>query len=210
MQSIITEIRNLFSGFSSDFIKSVEKLPESGSDRTYFRILTEKGSFIATYNLNRKENNVFIAFSRHFKSAGAPVPLIYASNADQSIYIQEDFGNESLLNKLEQHGYTDPAYQLFKKSLKALAQMQMTRTPDRHFAGITYKDRIIVCQCTRPRRNTLWRDRRALFGFLLGKMFELVCAMLLRLVQKGVIGVGFGAFQQFSQRRLRMTDQANT
>src|SRR5688500_2620851 len=126
MQSVIPEIKSLFSSFSRQPISSVEKLPQSGSDRTYFRIFTEdENSYIATYNPHRKETRTFIAFSRHFKTTGSPVPAIYMCNIEETIYIQEDFGNISLLNKLEQYGYTDCSYNLFKKSLKELAYMQI-------------------------------------------------------------------------------------
>src|SRR5207342_2252991 len=42
------------------------------------------------------------------------------------IYIVEDFGDISLLNELEKHGYNDYVYELFQKSLKELANMQVT------------------------------------------------------------------------------------
>ena len=41
------------------------------------------------------------------------------------MYIQEDFGNTSLLNELEEHGLNDYVYDLFKKSLKALSLLQI-------------------------------------------------------------------------------------
>ena len=50
---------------------------------------------------------------------------MYCVSDDGKIYIQEDLGTESLLNRLEQKGYTDEVYQLFQKSLKALAQLQI-------------------------------------------------------------------------------------
>jgi len=68
---------------------------------------------------------VFIEFSRHFKNAGLPVPEIFCVNEDASIYIQEDLGTESLLNKLEQNGHNDYVYELFQKSLKALSKVQV-------------------------------------------------------------------------------------
>jgi hypothetical protein len=40
-------------------------------------------------------------------------------------YLQEDFGDVSLLNRLEAEGYNDDIYSLFKKSLEALAQLQI-------------------------------------------------------------------------------------
>src|SRR3954462_14624460 len=105
MQKIIEGVRELFAAYSSEKIERLEKLPQSGSDRNYFRITTPARTFIATYNHNVKENNTFIKFTAHFRSCNCPVPDIFAINDDQTIYLQEDFGDESLLSKLEQHGY---------------------------------------------------------------------------------------------------------
>ncbi|MGG9970582.1 RapZ C-terminal domain-containing protein [Ferruginibacter sp. SUN002] len=125
MQTVINEIKELFEQFSKDEINAVDKLPQSGGDRVYFRITTDKTSYIATFNNNLKENNTFIAFSGHFKKAGSPVPEIYAVNSDKTIYIQQDFGNASLLHQLETIGYKDDVYALYQKSLKALANLQI-------------------------------------------------------------------------------------
>lgn len=46
-------------------------------------------------------------------------------NDEQTIYIQEDLGTESLLNKLETFGHKEYAYSLFQKSLTALARIQI-------------------------------------------------------------------------------------
>ncbi|MBS1596713.1 MAG: phosphotransferase [Bacteroidetes bacterium] len=130
MQTIVEDIRNLFSSFSNEPIVSIEKIPQSGSIRIYFRLLTKSKSFIATYGINVQENLTFIRFSQHFRKAHCPVPEVYAVNNDNTIYIQEDFGDVSLLNKLEQHGYTDYVHGLFKQSLKALAHLQIKGNTD--------------------------------------------------------------------------------
>ena len=106
-------------------ILSINKIPQSGSIRIYYRIHTADKSYIATYGINIKENQSFIRFSRHFKMKGCPVPEILAVNTEGTLYIQEDFGDISLLNKLEQCGPDDEVYQLFRKSLKALAHLQI-------------------------------------------------------------------------------------
>ena len=126
MQTVKEAIEKLFHQYSKAPVTDIEKLPQSGSDRTYFRILSKDGNYIATHNINIKENNTFISFSRHFKQCDCPVPAIYAVNDDKSIYIQEDLGDVSLLNELERKGYCDDVYDLFKKSLKALAHLQIS------------------------------------------------------------------------------------
>jgi len=125
MQSIVKEVRALFKDYSDSQIISIDKLPQSGGDRIYFRIITDDVSYIATANQNVKENLTFFNFSNHFKKSNNPVPDIYIVNAAQTIYIQQDFGDDTLLSKLEQHGYNEYTYNLFKQTLKALAWMQI-------------------------------------------------------------------------------------
>lgn len=126
MKNVIDDIRELFQSYSTAVIDAIEKIPQSGSDRIYFRIATkDNSSYIATYSKNIKENNTFINFSRHFNSINCPVPEIYAVNEMQTIYIQQDFGNTALLDKLEQNGHNEYVYSLFEKSVKALAHLQI-------------------------------------------------------------------------------------
>jgi aminoglycoside/choline kinase family phosphotransferase len=125
MQAIIENIKILFALYSNETVTSIDKIPQSGSNRIYFRIHTTENSFIATYNNNIKENQTFINFSRHFFAAHCPVPQIFAVTEDNSIYIQQDFGDVSLLNKLEENGANSYVYALFEKSLKALAYLQI-------------------------------------------------------------------------------------
>jgi len=88
MQLVIEDIKRLFQSFSKAAIVSIDKIPQSGSDRIYFRIITDSRSYIATYNTNLKENETFLYFSKHFKQCGCPVPEVFAINNEHSIYIQ--------------------------------------------------------------------------------------------------------------------------
>ncbi len=125
MQNVTEDIKQLFSSYSSEPITRIEKIPQSGSNRIYFRIITNDHSFIATYGNNVQENTTFIKFSKHFCASHCPVPKIFAVKDDYTIYIQEDFGDTSLLNKLEKHGYNYYVYSLFQQSLRALAHLQI-------------------------------------------------------------------------------------
>src|SRR5688572_29305705 len=126
MQSILENIKELFNDYSSSQILSIDKLPQSGSDRIYFRIISHDGSYIATANQNVKENLTFFNFSFHFKKCNCPVPEIYTANHEQTIYIQQDFGDDTLLGKLEEFGYNEYTYHLLKQSLKSLAWLQIS------------------------------------------------------------------------------------
>jgi aminoglycoside/choline kinase family phosphotransferase len=104
---------------------SIEKIPQSGSDRSYFKVKGDGMNCVATVGNNIKENQAFIHFAQHFINAAAPVPKVLAVSEDHTVYLQDDFGDVSLLHVLESEGYTDHIYQLFQKSLKALAHLQV-------------------------------------------------------------------------------------
>ena len=125
MQTVVENIKTLSEYFTSEPVMSIEKLPQAGSDRVYFRVFTVNGTHIATFNDHVKENNTFINFSKHFVACGCPVPQIYSVNENETIYLQEDFGDVSLLGKLEENGHNDYVFSLFQKSLKALAHLQI-------------------------------------------------------------------------------------
>ncbi len=125
MQTITEKILRLFASFNTDTVTGIDKLPQSGSERHYYRLHTAAATFIATYGENIKENEVFIYFSEHFSAKQLGVPTVYAVDGEGMIYIQEDFGDISLLNRLEGEGFTTGVYELFKKSLQQLALLQI-------------------------------------------------------------------------------------
>ncbi len=125
MEAVIEALGKLFITIFGASADRIEKLPQSGSDRVYFRLYAGNKTFIATYSVNQKETATFIHFSRHFKQLGLPVPEIFGVNEDNTLYIQEDLGTASLLNQLEIHGHNDYVYNLFKLSLTQLSRIQV-------------------------------------------------------------------------------------
>ncbi|HMO34099.1 MAG TPA: RNase adapter RapZ [Lacibacter sp.] len=118
------QIAHLYLAHTGQPPASIEKLPQSGSDRVYYRV---QGPLvcIATTNKNVRENQTFLRFTGHFAACGCPVPSILAVSKDERIYLQEDLGDVSLLQELERQGYTDAVYALFQQSLQQLAHMQI-------------------------------------------------------------------------------------
>ena len=125
MQQVTDDIKKLFRQHNKESITSINMLPQAGSERHYFRIQTTNNSFIATYGTNIKENESFIYFSDHFNKKQLATPKILFINDAKDIYVQEDLGNISLLNKLEKDGYSPEVYELYKKSLEQLALLQV-------------------------------------------------------------------------------------
>lgn len=118
-------VRDFFEKTVRESIIHFEKLPKSGGDRVYFRVITPGKSYIATYNDNVRENETFFYFTNQFRSINAPVPEIYKIHPEKKMYLQEDLGTVSLLNELEQHGENEYVFTLFQKSLNALAHLQI-------------------------------------------------------------------------------------
>jgi len=126
MQLLIDEVAKLYKDWCGKQPASVDVLPQSGSDRRYFRLHGEDGkTVIATHGLNIPENEVFIYFSDHFIEKKINAPKILAVSDDRTIYLQNDLGDVSLLNILEEKGFTDEVYDLFKESLHQLARLQV-------------------------------------------------------------------------------------
>ncbi len=125
MQHLVESIASLYKEWKGKKAEAVDLLPQSGSERRYFRLQGTDGPVIGTYGANIKENKTFIYFSRQFKAKALAVPEILAVSKDDMFYLQEDFGNASLLDHLEAEGLTDKVYELFRKSLDALAQLQV-------------------------------------------------------------------------------------
>ncbi|MBE0668179.1 MAG: phosphotransferase enzyme family protein, partial [Bacteroidales bacterium] len=57
--------------------ETITRLPQSGSDRVYFRLTDRGNRIIGAFNPGTEENDAFVGFSNHFRSRGLPVPEIY-------------------------------------------------------------------------------------------------------------------------------------
>jgi aminoglycoside/choline kinase family phosphotransferase len=125
MQKMLESIKSLYTQWKGSAPESVDVLPQSGSERRYFRLYSANESVIGTYGANIKENESFFYFSQEFKKKNLAIPEILAISEDRQFYLQQDFGDVSLLNRLEAGGFNSSVYDLFKKSLAALAELQV-------------------------------------------------------------------------------------
>ena len=122
---MIDAISQLYKDWRGNAPERLDVLPQSGSERRYFRLFEKDGSVIGTYGANIKENETFIYFSNHFQQKNLPVANILAVNDETTAYLQEDFGDIALLKILETEGFTDNVYSLFQKSLESLADLHI-------------------------------------------------------------------------------------
>jgi UPF0042 nucleotide-binding protein len=126
MQEMIDAVSAVYKKWAGKEPVQVDVLPQSGSDRRYLRLHREEGKpVIATFGINVPENDAFIYFSEHFIEKGLHVPRVLAVGEDKTIYLQEDLGDVTLLNVLEQKGFSEEVYHLFRESLHQLARLQV-------------------------------------------------------------------------------------
>ena len=74
-----------------------------GSGRKIIRLASDHISAVGILYGSREENAAFLAFSKHFRCHGLPVPEIYAEELDHGAYLEEDLGDTSLFEFLSQN-----------------------------------------------------------------------------------------------------------
>ncbi len=108
--------------------ESFEPLKADGSARRLYRLRDGDRSAIGAFGPDRSENRAFLSFSRQFRAAGLPVPELYAEEAPQGIYLEEDLGGTTLFDYLsaERKGPELPPQVLaaYKKTLDWLPRFQ--------------------------------------------------------------------------------------
>ena len=107
----------------------IKPIAESGSARKYYRILTDGGSIIGTYNANVEENEAFFYLTEHFGQYNLHVPKLLAINEERNCYLQSDHGDETLFDHvqcdLKSGSYSPETISLYKKTLEQLVRFQM-------------------------------------------------------------------------------------
>ncbi|MFH1296478.1 MAG: RNase adapter RapZ [Bacteroidota bacterium] len=106
------------------------RLPDSGSNRLYFRLLGSSETVIGAYNEDRKENEAFLSFTRTFLRLGLPVPEILAEDPDNHSYLISDLGDQSLFSALtarrkEGSEFPEAIMDDYRKVLKILPAFQI-------------------------------------------------------------------------------------
>ena len=94
-------LSGLFESWAKESPQSILPLPGSGSYRRYYRIQGKGINVLGVYNEDRKENTAFLSFTDTFHRAGFPVPEIYISDPEKSVYLLEDLGDTTLFNLIE-------------------------------------------------------------------------------------------------------------
>ncbi len=109
-------------------------LPNSGSNRKYYRLTGKTRNAIGVIGENEDENRAFLTFTKHFRKHGLNVPEIYLSDEINGIYLLQDLGDESLfalvLKRNSTTGISESLSDFFKKTLDQLIKFQVIAGKD--------------------------------------------------------------------------------
>jgi aminoglycoside/choline kinase family phosphotransferase len=124
------QLRKLFEARFGESCERTVPLKADGSDRKLYRLTSTSRTAIGVVNPDARENRAFLAFSRHFRAAGLPVPEIYAEESEQGIYLEEDLGDTTLFQLLTSTRSGDAlspeALDLYRRVVEILPAFQIT------------------------------------------------------------------------------------
>lgn len=105
-------------------VKSILKLPQSGSSRENFIVKTDGETLVVTQNENIEENACFLYFSKVFESLNLNTPKILGIDNNQKRYIQTFLGEKTLSELIAIHGENEYIQQLITQTLDSLFSLQ--------------------------------------------------------------------------------------
>jgi aminoglycoside/choline kinase family phosphotransferase len=127
--SLAKQFENLFYKCFGDKPQSITPLPQGGSDRCYFRILSDNQNVIGAYNPDIDENRTFFYLTNHFSSLDFPVPKLLGISDNETTYLLSDLGNVTLFDQIINTDWeastSDLQIDLLKKTLDLLARVQV-------------------------------------------------------------------------------------
>jgi len=125
----MNELELLFLQFAGEKILSNTELSASGSNRKYFRIVSENNTVIGVEGTSVEENNAFIQMAKHFYAKGLPVPRFIAKTLDGLHYLQEDLGDTLLFDFIAEGRKTgvfcEPEKEMLRKTMRLLPKIQV-------------------------------------------------------------------------------------
>ncbi|MBN1598803.1 MAG: phosphotransferase [Bacteroidales bacterium] len=81
---------------------NVEPLPQTASNRQYFRLSSGGYKAVGAYNTDIPENEAFFYITKKLNDAGVNVPSVFCIHKDKHLYLTEDLGNTTLFDYVTQ------------------------------------------------------------------------------------------------------------
>jgi len=186
----MNELVLLFEKYAKCSVSDIYPLTQAGSNRQYFRIFGENdNSVIGVVGNSIKENIAFVKISQQLEKQAINTPKVLAVSDDYLCYLQEDLGDTSLFDLIEQGRESGN----FSDCEKALLHKTIAYLPDIQFKTAKNFD-FSVCfpQPEFDRRNVFFDLNYFKYNFLkflniefdeilLENDFEKLCEILLQL-----------------------------
>jgi aminoglycoside/choline kinase family phosphotransferase len=123
-------------GFPAEHVKPLQG-QLGGSGRVITRLAGRGVSAIGVLYSVREENVAFLEFSRHFRKHGLPVPEILADDLNAGAYLEEDLGDKTLFEFLNENRSGDSldteAILAYRKTISALPRFQIEAGRDLNY-----------------------------------------------------------------------------
>jgi aminoglycoside/choline kinase family phosphotransferase len=122
-------LKDIFERYAGHQPRKFETLPRSGSYREYYRMRSKDHTAIGVFNTDRKENEAFLTFTKHFISKNLSVPEIYQEDLEHNIYLLQDLGDETLFSFLSANRnngeFPESAIPIYKTIVEELPHFQI-------------------------------------------------------------------------------------
>lgn len=166
---VIPSLERLFSTHFGERVHSCTAMKAHASTRVLYRLSGARRSAVGVYCDNVAENRAFISFAKHFRSCRLSVPEIFAVSSDQTIYLQEDLGDQTLFDllQLEREDSNTPSRRvqdLYGETVRQLSYFQIEASVGLDYSlcveGLHYDAAAMLYDCDRFRSELV--DRMAL------------------------------------------------
>jgi len=146
-------LKELFHQSYGEPADSLKPLKGDGSNRKIYRLVGARHCAIGVTNPDRRENDAFLGFCRHFRQSGLPVPEICADDLDRGVYLEEDLGDLTLFHYLSAHRSKEElsgeVIDIYRQVVRWLPRFQIV-------AGKTLDYRLCYPRASFDRQSMMW------------------------------------------------------
>jgi aminoglycoside/choline kinase family phosphotransferase len=189
----------------------VETVPISAhaSTRRLVRIKSSNRSVIGVAFNNIVENRAFISYSRHFLKLQLPVPEIYSVSSDETLYIQQDLGDQTLFDLLksdrDKYGeISNRVKNFYKEAIRLLSYFQVEASNGLDYSlcveGQVYDKAAMLFDCNRFVKELIQRMGITFNSQRLEKDFDVLTNFL------ALANNNFFMYRDFQSRNIMVKD----
>lgn len=105
-------------------IENIDKLTGDASTRRYYRVYTQKRSYVVCLDNPTEEKNTFVEVQSFLEKHNVCVPKIYDMDLNKGYILEEDLGDLTLLSELSNIESAEEEYSIYKNIIDRLIELQ--------------------------------------------------------------------------------------